>query len=375
MISKSFFEALTEVAEDRGLEIERVLDKVRFAMEKAARFAGYTGEITLDVDYDKKELKVYDRKYVVNQYTVVDEIEDPEERAKAEDRRKYEILVEDAKLIKPKAKAGQEIKTKVEFQKFGRKAAMNFKNSFNNELKILEREEAYKYFSSKVGEVITAKAIDTNERFVTFSIGKGTFASMPLNEIIPGETFTPQESYKVYVNKVEKTTKSPKVFISRNNREFVKRLFEMNIPEISDGSVEIMGISREAGNRTKIGVLATKANIDAKGACVGQGGLRIKGINEILNNEKIDIFLWKDDPVQLIAEALKPAHALSVVIEDEKEKKALVIVSDDQYSLAIGKNGQNVRLAAYAIEWRIDIKTLSAAGSEGIKFTYNVFER
>ena len=268
---------------------------------------------------------------------------------------------------------GQEIKTKVEFQKFSRNAASTFKQNLQGELKILDREEAYKYFSEKVGEVITATAIDTNDRFVTFNVGKGTFASMPLSEIIPGETFEPQKGYKVYINKVEKTTKSPKVFISRNNREFVKRLFEMNIPEISDGSVEIMGISREAGNRTKIGVLATKPNVDAKGACVGQGGLRIKAINEILNNEKIDIFLWKDNPIQLIAEALLPARALSVIIEDEKEKKALVIVNDDQYSLAIGKNGQNVRLAAYAIEWRIDIKTLSAAASEGISFTYNVF--
>ena len=373
MISKSFFEALEAAAQERGIEIDKIMDKVRFAMEKAARNAGYTGEIKMEVDYVKKEIKVFEYKYVVDQYTVLDDIEDPEERAKAEDRKKYEILLEDAKLIKAKAKVGQELKTKVDFQKFSRKAAINFKQSFTGELKILEREEAYKYFSEKVGEVITATAIDTNDRFVTFNVGKGTFASMPLSETIPGEVFVPQQGYKVYINKVEKTTKSPKVFISRNNREFVKRLFEMNIPEISDGSVEIMGISREAGNRTKIGVLAVKPNVDAKGACVGQGGLRIKAINEILNNEKIDIFLWKDNPVQLIAEALLPARALSVIIEDEKEKKALVIVNDDQYSLAIGKNGQNVRLAAYAIEWRIDIKTLSAAASEGISFTYNVF--
>ena len=195
---------------------------------------------------------------------------------------------------------------------------------------------------------------------------------MPVSEIIPGEVFTPGEQKKVYINKVEKTTKGPKVYICRNNREIVKRLFELSIPEISDGSIEIMGIAREAGSRTKIGVLATKPNLDPKGACVGQGGLRIKGINDALNNEKIDIFTWKNDPVDLISEALLPARSLSVVV-NEKNKQALVIVKDEQYSLAIGKNGQNVRLACYATQWKIDIKRHSDALREGISFSYNVY--
>ena len=135
-----------------------------------------------------------------------------------------------------------------------------------------------------------------------------------------------------------------------------------------------MGISRDPGSRTKIGVLALKPNLDPKGACVGQGGLRIKSINEALNNEKIDIFTWKDNPVELIAEALLPAKTLSV-IPDLKTKKALVIVRDDQYSLAIGRSGQNARLAAYAVDWKIDIKKLSDATKEGIKFTYNVIQK
>ncbi len=168
--------------------------------------------------------------------------------------------------------------------------------------------------------------------------------------------------------------KGPKVFLSRTSKEIVKRLFEITIPEIADGSIEIMGISRDPGSRTKIGVLALKPNLDPKGACVGQGGLRIKSINEALNNEKIDIFTWKDNPVELIAEALLPAKTLSV-IPDLKTKKALVIVRDDQYSLAIGRSGQNARLAAYAVDWKIDIKKLSDATKEGIKFTYNVIQK
>ena len=374
MVSKNFFEALELIAVERGLNIDDIMSKVKFSMEKAARDAGFTGEIKLEVDNEKKEIKVFDVKYIVDELTNTESIEDPEEKAKAEDRRKYEILVEDAKAIKARVKAGQELKTKVDFQNFGRKAATKFKNTFTNELKILEREEAYKYFSSKIGEIISASVIDANDKYVTFNIGKGTFASMPISEGIPGEEYRNGSTMKVYVSKVEKTFKSPKVFICRNNREFVKRLFELNIPEIMDGSVEIMGISREAGNRTKIGVLATKPNVDAKGACVGQGGLRIKAINEILNNEKIDIFTWKDKPIDLIAEALLPARSLSVMINNEKEKSALVIVRDDQYSLAIGKNGQNVRLAAYAIDWKIDIKSQSQAASEGISFSYNVIQ-
>lgn len=362
MISKSFFESLEVLANERGLLIESILEKVEMAMGVACRDTDYVGDIKIDVDFDKKRIKFFEYRYVVSEFT---------------EGNKGEILVEDAQKLKPrvKMKPGMEIKTEVDFGKFGRKSVSKFKNTLNNELKTLEREEAYNFFNDKTGEIITASVIDSNERFVTFAIGKNTFASMPMSETIPGEVFTPGESKKVYINKVEKTTKGPKVYISRNNREIVKRLFELSIPEISDGSIEIMGIAREAGSRTKIGVLATKPNLDPKGACVGQGGLRIKAINDALNNEKIDIFTWKNNPVDLIAEALLPARSLSVIIDDEKSKQALVIVRDDQYSLAIGKSGQNVRLAAYAIDWRIDIKSFSKALEEGISFTYNVIQK
>ena len=362
MISKSFFESLEMLANERGLAIESILEKVEMAMGVACRDTEYVGDIKIDVDSEKKKIRFYEYRYVVSELT---------------EGNKGEILVEDAQLLKPrtKMKPGMEIKTEVDFTKFGRKSVSKFKNTLNNELKNLEREEAYLFFSEKVGEIITASVIDSNARFVTFAIGKGTFASMPVSETIPGEVFAPSEQKKVYINKVEKTTKGPKVYICRNNREIVKRLFELSIPEISDGSIEIMGIAREAGNRTKIGVLATKPNLDPKGACVGQGGLRIKAINDALNNEKIDIFTWKSNPVDLIAEALLPARSLSVIINDEKAKQALVIVRDDQYSLAIGKSGQNVRLAAYAIDWKIDIKSFSKALEEGISFTYNVIQK
>jgi len=362
MTSKSFFESLEAIANERSLAIEDVLAKVEIAMAVACRDTQYNGDIKLDIDFEKKRVRVYEYKYVVEEFT---------------EGNKGEISVEEAQALKPrlKMKPGMEIKTEVEFTKFGRKAAGKFKNTFNNELKNLEREEAYNFFNEKTGEIITATVNDVNQNFVTFVIGKNTFASMPLVEAIPGETFNPGDQKKVYITKVEKTTKGPKVYLSRNNKDIVKRLFELTIPEISDGTIEIMGIARDAGSRTKIGVLATKPNLDPKGACVGQGGLRIKSINEALNNEKIDIFTWKADPIDLVAEALLPARSLSVIIEDKKSKQATVIVRDDQFSLAIGRAGQNVRLASFAIDWRIDIKKISDAVKEGIKFTYNVIQK
>lgn len=360
MISKSFFENLELIANEKSLNIEDVLAKVEVAMAVACRDTEHNGDIKLEVDYDKKRIKVYEYHYVVEEKT---------------DERLGELLVEEAKERRPhnKITVGTVLREEIDFTKIGRKSVSKFKQTLTNELKGLEREEAYQFFDSKVREIITATVIDVNPRFVTFSIGKGLYASMPISETIPGEELKAGDRKKVYVMKVEKTTKEPKVYISRSCKEIVSKLFELNIPEIQDGSIEIMGIAREAGSRTKIGVLATKPNLDPKGACVGQGGLRIKAINEELNQEKIDIFTWKDNPVDLIAEALLPARSLSVVLTDEKLKQALVIVNDEQYSLAIGKSGQNVRLACYTTDWKIDIKRLSEALKEGIDFRYNVY--
>jgi N utilization substance protein A len=357
MISKNFFESLEAVAFERGLSIEEVLSKVETAIAVASRNSGYTGEVKSEWDFERKRIKVFEYKYVV------DEIE-PEGP-------KGQITLEEALNIKSKVKVGSEIKTEINLNTFGRKAASIFKQSLLSGLKELERENAYNFFQERVGEIITAKVVDYSNNFVTFSVGKDCLANMPDKEGLPGESFNIGEEKKVYITKVEKTTKGPKIFLTRTNREIVKRLFEMEIPEIADGTIEIMGIARDPGYRTKIGVLSLKENVDPKGACVGQGGLRIRKINAILNNEKIDIFTWKENTIDLISEALLPAKVLSV-IADEKSKQATVIVNDDQYSLAIGKNGQNARLAAYAIGWKIDIKNLTTAAEEGIEFTYNV---
>lgn len=360
MTSKSFFESLESIAYERGLDINAVLEKVETAVAVACRDTEYKGEVKIgEIDFEKKKIKFTDNYYVVSELT---------------DGNKGEILLEDALKLKPKAKVGQTIKREVKLESFGRKNAGKFKQALLSGLKELEREEAYKFFGERVGEILTARVVAKNDTFVSFVIGNNFEATMPLSEAVPNEEFIPGETKKVYVVKVDKTTKGPKVFISRTNREIIRKLFEINIPEIADGSVEIMGISRDPGSRAKVGVLSTKVGVDAKGACVGHGGTRIKEINDALNGEKIDIFTWKDNPVDLISESLLPAKCLSVIC-DERTKKALVIVQDDQYSLAIGKSGQNARLAAYAIDWKIDIKKLTDATSEGIKFTYNVEQK
>lgn len=359
MISKNFFESLEDIAYERGLAIEDILKKVETAIGVACRHVDppYTGDIIIETNFEQKKIRAFELKYVV------DEI-DPEGG-------KGQILLEDAKEIKERVRVGSVIKTEINFNEFKRKPASYFKQNFINGLKELEREEAYKYFLDKVGEIITGKIVNVSNGFITFSLGKGYEAHMPIKEGLEGEEYIIGEEKKVYITKVEKTGKGPKIFISRANKEIVKKLFEITIPEISSGEIEIMGIARDPGSRTKIGVMSLNEDIDPKGACVGAGGLRIKSINAALNDEKIDIFTWKEDPIDLIAEALLPARVLSVITE-EKNNKATVIVDDDQYSLAIGRNGQNARLAAYVSNWKIDIKKLSDAKEEGLEFEYNV---
>ncbi len=342
MISKNFYESLEAIAYERGLDIDKILGKVEIAMQIACKNSDcpYKGTIKIESDYEKKKIRFFNFTYVVEEV-------DPEGP-------RGQILLEDAKLLHPKAKVGQEFKEEVNLATFKRKAASMFKQNLLNELKSLEREEAYDYFSEKVGEIVTGRIIAVNDKFVTLQLKSGVDATISIRDCIPGEKFEIGSEKKVYVVGCDRTTKGPKIMLCRNNREIVKKLFEMNIPEVADGTVEIMGIARDPGSRSKVGVMSVNGDIDAKGACVGNGGLRIKSINNALEGEKIDIFVWNSDPKKLIAEALTPARVNSVEI-DEKEKKATVTVPNDQFSLAIGKGGQNTKLAAMAIGWKIDV--------------------
>ena len=381
MISKNFYESLELIAQERNLEIVDIADKVAIAMKKACQLEGIKGDIEVDFNYEKKEIRVY------SILTVVAEI-DPEGP-------EGQILLPEAKLIKERVRVGSTIRRKVDFEKeVGRKGAAQFKQLFTQGLKELGRKRAYEFFkdigiprgwtspttisASLIGSIIDkALKLATTinkvlDEAVILGIGMDYDAYMPKTEALPTDTLIVGRQLKVYITKVEETGKGPKVFVSRTHRDIIKRLFEMYIPEVASGVIEIVALAREPGSRTKIAIKSNNINVDAKGACVGLNGARIKQINNALNGERIDIFEWKENPIQLISEALTPAKVISVLVNEE-EKRSIVIVPDQQFSLAIGKGGQNARLASQTSGWKIDIKDETTAYREEIKFKPNVY--
>lgn len=361
MTSKNFYETLELVAQERNLALEDVQEKVRVALAKACALEGFTGEIEVEFSHEKKTIRAW------NVNTVVEEI-DPEGP-------KGQILLEDAKEIKQKVKVGDIIRKEINLATdIGRKGATQFKQIFTQGIKELGRKRAYEFFKERENEMISATVQDVTENAVILSLGLNTITHMPLSESLPGEVLQKGSSIKVYITKVEETGKDPKVYVSRVHRDIVKRLFETLIPEVASGVIEVMAVARDAGYRSKVGVISNNPDVDPKGSCVGPQGMRVKQINQALNGERIDIFVWSDDPIRLIAEALTPATVLSV-LPDPEEKKAIVIVPDSQFSLAIGKGGQNARLASQATGWKIDIKDESTAYQEGIKFKINVLNK
>lgn len=359
MITKSFFEQLDTIAESRRLEKEDVLQAVKIAIIKGVQAEGHTGIIEVEFNEEQKKVRISET------FNVVEEI-DPESELQGQ------ITLEKAKEIRSRVRVGSVIKREIPFAEIGRKGATRFKTTFIQNLKELGYKRAFEYFKAREGEVVTAYVDRATDKVVVLNLGMDTQSFMPIEEALLGETYTPGKQIKVTITKVEETTKSPKVFVSRSNKEIIKRLFELYIPEIAQGVIEVMGIVREPGNRTKIGIKSNNINVDAKGACVGIGGARIKQINQALNGERIDIFEWNDNPILLIAEALTPAKVISVLV-DEETHKSIVIVPDDQFSLAIGKGGQNVRLASQVTGWRIDIKDETTAYREEIRFKPNVY--
>ena len=358
MTNKAFYEYAEMVAYDHNLSLEDVMEKAAVALKKACALEGFTGDIQIEFLPDKKELRVHEYKYVVSEI-------DPEGPA-------GQITLEQAKAIRERVRVGSTLKTTINISKeIGRKGASQFKQIFNQGLKELGRKRAYEFFKEHENEMITARVERVLDDAYILGIGLDYDAYMPFKEALPSEQLYEGENVKVYVTKVEETSKGPKVYVSRTNAGIVKRLIENIVPEVADGTIEIVAMARDAGSRTKIGVRSTDPNVDAKGACVGLQGVRIKQINQALNGERIDVFVWDENPVKLIAQAISPATALSVMTEEE-ERKALVVVPDLQYSLAIGKAGQNARLASQATGWKIDIKDESTCAKDKIKFKYNV---
>lgn len=354
MTSKEFFKALEVLSEERDIPKEKILEVFGRGLINAYKKA-YNGKQNAEVVFNEEKAEIT----LVAKSLVVSEI-DPEAEPGTQ------MTLVDARELKKTAKIGDIIEEKITPKNFGRLAASTAKQMLTQGLKQLERERNLEYFTDKVGEMISAEIVQINDEFVTLYLGKDTETSIPARDLLPSDLFVGNR-ISVYITKVEETTKGPKVYVSRTDRNLVKRLMENAIPELRDGVIEIIGLARDPGDRCKVCVASNNPDVDPVGACLGRNGVRIKSVIDSLNGEKIDIYKYSDDPKELISNSIQPARTLAVII-DVKDKSALAIVPDDQLSLAIGKKGQNARLAVQSCGWKIDIKPETDALEQGIKF-------
>ena len=344
-MNSEFFDAIEEIEKEKGIPRSFMYDKIRQAMLAAYRRDNpETDNVEIILDEDKKKIEMVVHK------TVVDEVTDPN----------TEILPDAAKKINRRAKVGDVISIPVETKKFGRIAAQAAKNVIIQGIREAERGLIYEEFTSKEHEILTGVVSHVEPRNGSVSIrissnSEYTEAMLSANERIKTEVLREGDRIKVYVVEVRNSTRGPQVLISRTHPGLVKRLFELEVPEIYDGTVEIKSIAREAGSRTKIAVWSEDPNVDPIGSCVGPKGGRVANIVNELNGEKIDIIKYSEYPEEYIAAALSPSEVISVTMADDA-KACRVIVPDSQLSLAIGKEGQNARLAAKLTGYKIDIK-------------------
>ncbi|NLI60992.1 MAG: transcription termination/antitermination protein NusA [Clostridiales bacterium] len=337
-----FIGALEQIASEKGIDKETLVAAIEAALQSAyKKNFGTSQNVKINIDRLTGVVKVYAMK------TVVEEIKDETQ----------EILLEDARNIDLKYQLGDVVDIEVTPRNFGRIAAQNAKQVVIQRIREAERTLTYEKFIERENEIMSCIVQRAERRnvFVDLDQAEGI---MPYNEQIPSERYKVNDRLMVYIAEVKMTNKGPQIIVSRTHPNLVKRLFEREVPEIIRGEVIIKNIAREAGSRTKIAVFAQHPSIDPVGACVGQHGIRVQHVVDELRGEKIDVIRWSDDPREFIGSALSPAKILNVQINEE-EKSARVIVPDDQLSLAIGKEGQNARLAAKLTGWKIDIKSIS----------------
>ncbi|MBQ1340318.1 MAG: transcription termination/antitermination protein NusA [Ruminococcus sp.] len=341
--NNDFFTALESLGEENSVETELLIDKVKSAMLKAARKAYPHSEenIRVEIDPATKKFEMYIIQEVIDDYPIDEN----------------EINIDVAKTIDPDAYVGGTIIKQIDISKLGRMAALSAKQSIKGDLREINREQMLSKFEQKEHECITATVsqVEPGRGTVTV-VYQGTELYLFRNEQIPGETLVEGKPVKVYITGIIGKNKKPVVKISRAHKDLVKRLFELEVPEIYDGIVEVKSISREAGSRTKIAVWSKDENVDAVGACIGSKRSRITAVVNELSGEKIDIIPWSEVPEEFIARALAPAEVLKTVITSYEEKICTVIVPNNQLSLAIGNKGQNAKLAAKLTGFKIDIK-------------------
>ncbi|WP_144474908.1 transcription termination factor NusA [Cytobacillus oceanisediminis] len=348
-MSSELLDALTILEKEKGISRDVLIDAIEAALISAyRRNFNQAQNVRIDLNLGNGSMRVFARK------EVVDEVFDP----------RLEISLEEAQKINPNYVVEDVVELEVTPKDFGRIAAQTAKQVVTQRVREAERGIIYSEFIDREEDIMTGIVQRQDPKFIYVSLGK-IEAILPANEQMPNEHYKPHDRIKVFITKVEKTTKGPQIFVSRTHPGLLKRLFEIEVPEIYDGTVEIKSVAREAGDRSKISVHSDNSEVDPVGSCVGPRGNRVQAVVNELKGEKIDIVKWSEDPVVFVANALSPSKVLDVIVNEE-EKATTVIVPDYQLSLAIGKRGQNARLAAKLTGWKIDIKAETEARESGI---------
>ncbi|GKV55552.1 transcription termination/antitermination protein NusA [Sporosarcina sp. NCCP-2222] len=348
-MSSDLLDALTALEKQKGISRDVLVEAIEAALVTAyKRNFNQAQNVRVDLNLEKGTMKVYARK------DVVEEVEDE----------RLEIALEDAHMINPAYEIGDIVEEEVTPRDFGRIAAQTAKQVVTQRVREAERGLIYDEYVDREDDIVNGIVERLDQRNIYVGLGK-VEAVLPVAEQIQSESYQPHDRIKVYITKVERTSRGPQVFVSRTHPGLLRRLFEMEVPEIYDGTVEIKSIAREAGDRSKISVHTNNEEVDPVGSCVGSRGARVQSISNELNGEKVDIVEWSEDPVVFVANALSPSKVLDVQVNEE-EKSTTVVVPDYQLSLAIGKRGQNARLAAKLTGWKIDIKSETDAREMGI---------
>jgi len=348
-VSKELFDALNYLSKEKGIDKDLLMEALEAALISAYKknFKS-ANNVRVALDEETGKMQVFSRK------EIVEEVFDPQE----------EISIDQAKEIDPSYEVEDVVEVEVTPRDFGRIAAQAAKQVVTQRVREAERSVIFSEYQEREDDIMNGIIQRVDPRFVYIDLGK-VEAKLAESERMTTETYRVHDRIKVYVTKVENTNKGPQVYVSRTHPGLLKRLFETEVPEIYDGTVEIKSVAREAGDRSKISVYAADEEIDPVGSCVGQRGQRVQTVVDELKGEKIDIVEYSDDPIVYVSNALSPSKVTKVIV-DEENKATTVIVPDNQLSLAIGKRGQNARLAAKLTGWKIDIKSESDAKEQGI---------
>lgn len=348
-MKSDFIAAINQVSSEKGVSKEVVIQAIEAALVSAYKRnfgSAANQDVVVRINRQSGEVRVF------VQRQVVEEVRDP----------KLELTLDQARAIQPDAKLGGAVEEEVTPQNFGRIAAQTAKQVVLQRLREAERELVYEEFNDREGDIVIGVVQRMEARTVIVDLGK-VEATLPVSEQVPSESYRHGQRLKLYLVEIHRTPKGPQIVLSRTHRNLVRRLFELEVPEIYNGTVEIKSIAREPGSRSKVAVAARQEGVDPVGSCVGMRGVRIQNIVNELGGEKIDVVQWSADPAVFVAHALSPAQVVGVDL-NESEKTAVVTVPDRQLSLAIGREGQNARLAARLTGWRIDIKAASAGRPE-----------